>query len=78
MKSKVFLIILMCSLFIFSDSDFADSERISIHELQSKTYADSTKKQNDSEKKNILPIALIPIFAGAAYSVIYLTIRRKK
>ncbi|HAV92836.1 TPA: hypothetical protein DCW38_06615 [candidate division WOR-3 bacterium] len=77
MKYKIFSVISIVSFIILCGQDFADSQKISIHELQSKAYSDTAQKETERRQFPIYT-ALIPIFAGAAFTVIYLANRRKK
>ncbi|MGE3063886.1 MAG: hypothetical protein AB7T10_09695 [bacterium] len=77
MKKILLFLFVILPFFVFSQTDMADSNRTSIHELQTKAYED-TSGVEEPVKRNTNTAQYLPIAIGAGFIVIYAAVKRRR
>lgn len=77
MKKFLFFLLIIFPILAFSQTDMADSNRTSIHELQAKAYEDSSGEEAPVTK-NTNTAHYLPIAIGAGFIVLYAAVKRRR
>lgn len=77
MRKILFCLLFIAPLFLLSQTDMADSGRTSIHELQAKSYADSSQETPPAKRKPNGG-SYIPIAVGTVFIVLYAAVKKKR
>jgi len=78
MRKILFCLLVIAPLFLLSQTDLADSGRTSIHELQAKSYADSSEEEAPPAKRKPNGGSYIPIAVGTVFIVLYAAVKKKR
>ncbi|MDD3802780.1 MAG: hypothetical protein PHW02_00145 [bacterium] len=77
MRKILFTAFLILPIILLSQTDMGDSGRTSIHELQAKSYADSSQEESPAQK-DPGRTSYIPIAVGAVFIILYAAVKRKR